>query len=154
MIAVLLGPWAAVIAESVALAVQALFFGDGGILAYSANAFNMAFVMPVVGYAVYRLVAQRLSLTSPRRALAAGLGGYIGLNVAAMCAAIEFGLQAVVTARILVANFDGLLSGLDCSCLFYASHFAITVSPASAGAIGFFSKFVFKKRGACNKKCS
>jgi len=46
-----------------------------------------------VGYAVYRLVVQHLSLTSPRRALAAGLGGYIGLNVAAMCAAIEFGLQ-------------------------------------------------------------
>jgi len=93
LIAVLLGPWAAVIAVSVALAVQALFFGDGGVLAYSANAFNMAFVMPMVGYAVYCLISQRLALTSPRRALAAGLGGYIGLNVAAMCAATEFGLQ-------------------------------------------------------------
>jgi cobalt/nickel transport system permease protein len=96
LIAVLLGPWAAVVAVSVALAVQALFFGDGGVLAFGANAFNMAFVMPVVGYAVYRLVARRLPLTSPRRALVAGLGGYLGLNAAAMCAAVEFGLQPVL----------------------------------------------------------
>src|SRR3954463_3499163 len=65
LIAILLGPWAAVVAVSVALAIQALFFGDGGVLSFGANAFNMAFVMPVVGYAVYRLVARRLSLTSP-----------------------------------------------------------------------------------------
>lgn len=93
LIAVLLGPWAAVIAVSVALAVQALFFGDGGVLAYGANTFNMAFVAPMVGYTVYRLVAHRLPLTSPKRALAAGLGGYVGLNAAALCAAIEFGVQ-------------------------------------------------------------
>ncbi|MGZ7085379.1 MAG: cobalt transporter CbiM [Ilumatobacteraceae bacterium] len=96
LVAVLLGPWAAVIAVSIALLIQALFFGDGGVLAYGANCFNMALVMPVVGYAVYRAVARRVSLTSPRRAVAAGLGGYIGLNVAALCAAIEFGLQPVL----------------------------------------------------------
>jgi cobalt/nickel transport system permease protein len=96
LIAVLLGPWAAVIAVSIALLIQALFFGDGGVLAYGANCFNMAFVMPVVGYAVYKLAARGVSLTSPRRAAAAGLGGYVGLNAAALCAAIEFGLQPVL----------------------------------------------------------
>src|SRR5437764_11560169 len=54
LVAVLLGPEAAVIAVSIALAIQALFFGDGGVLAYGANTFNMALVMPVIGYAVYR----------------------------------------------------------------------------------------------------
>ena len=93
IIAILLGPWAAVIAVSVALAIQALFFGDGGVLAYGANCFNMAFVMPFVGYGVYRALTRNVSLTSPRRALAGGLGGYVGLNVAALCAAIEFGIQ-------------------------------------------------------------
>ena len=57
LIAVLLGPWAAVIAVSIALLIQALFFGDGGVLAYGANVFNMAIVMPFVGYA--RLPAPR-----------------------------------------------------------------------------------------------
>jgi cobalt/nickel transport system permease protein len=93
LVAVILGPWAAVIAVSIALLVQALFFGDGGVLAFAANAFNMAVVMPCTGYAVYRLISRGTALTSPRRALAAGLAGYVGLNVAALFAAIEFGLQ-------------------------------------------------------------
>src|SRR5215472_17822708 len=52
LIAIVLGPWAAVVAVSIALLIQALFFGDGGVLAYGANTFNMAFVMPFVGYFV------------------------------------------------------------------------------------------------------
>src|SRR5215467_13628910 len=67
LVAVLLGPWAAVIAVSIALLIQALFFGDGGMLSYGANVVNMAIVMPFVGYGVYRLVARRTSLTSPKR---------------------------------------------------------------------------------------
>jgi cobalt/nickel transport system permease protein len=99
LVAVLLGPWAAVIAVSIALAIQALFFGDGGVLAFGANCFNMAFVMPMAGYAVYRVVAGRAALTAPRRAIAAGIGGYVGLNVAALCAAIEFGVQPALFHR-------------------------------------------------------
>jgi cobalt/nickel transport system permease protein len=93
LVAVLLGPWAAVVAVSVALLIQALFFGDGGVLAYGANCLNMAIVMPFVGYAVYRAIARRTGLTSPGRALAAGIGAYVGLNAAALCAGIEFGIQ-------------------------------------------------------------
>ena len=78
LVAVLLGPWAAVIAVSIALLIQALFFGDGGVLAYGANGVNMAVVMPFVGYGVYRVLARRTSLTSPKRALAAGVGAYVG----------------------------------------------------------------------------
>jgi cobalt/nickel transport system permease protein len=94
LIAVLLGPWAAVVAVSVALLIQALFFGDGGVLAYGANAFNMAFVMPFVGYGVYRALVHRNSaLTGPHRPLGAAVGAYVGLNTAALLTAIEFGLQ-------------------------------------------------------------
>jgi cobalt/nickel transport system permease protein len=93
LIAVLLGPWAAVIAVSVALLIQALFFGDGGVLAYGANAFNMAFVMPMAGYGVYRLLAGRAAITARRRAVAAGVAAFVGINLAALFAAVEFGLQ-------------------------------------------------------------
>jgi len=96
LIAVLLGPWAATVCVSVALVIQALFFGDGGVLALGVNTFNMALVMPFTGYAVYRLVARGSSLTARRRALAAGVGGYVGLNLAALCAATELGLQPVL----------------------------------------------------------
>jgi cobalt/nickel transport system permease protein len=93
LIAVVLGPWAAVVAVSIALLIQAVFFGDGGVLTYGANTFNMAFVMPMVGYAVYWMLSRNLALTSPRRALAAGIGSYVGLNAAALCCAVELGIQ-------------------------------------------------------------
>src|SRR5690349_21372365 len=93
LIAILLGPWAACIAVSIALLIQALFFGDGGILAYPANAFNMAVVLPFVAYGVYRLLTRNAALTSGRRVWAGAVGAYVGLNASALVAAIEFGVQ-------------------------------------------------------------
>ena len=83
-VAILLGPWAACIAITVALVVQALLFGDGGITAIGANCFNMAFVLPFVGYYVYRLISAGSKIGSNRRVIAAGIGAYIGINVAAL----------------------------------------------------------------------
>jgi cobalt/nickel transport system permease protein len=93
IIAIVLGPWAAVIAVSVALLFQALLFGDGGVLAYGANVVNMAVIMPFVGYGLYKLIAGRSPLTSGRRIAAAAIAGYVGINAAALAAAVEFGIQ-------------------------------------------------------------
>src|SRR4030042_4235169 len=56
IIAILLGPWTAVIAVSVSLIIQAIVFGDGGIPAIGANCFNMAVGMPFVSIWVFRLI--------------------------------------------------------------------------------------------------
>ena len=96
LIALLLGPWAAVLAVTVVLAVQAFLFGDGGILALGANCFTMAFVMPLVGYGVYRLAALKAAPGSGRSLFAAGLAGYVGLNAAALVTAVLFGLQPLL----------------------------------------------------------
>jgi len=93
LVAILLGPWAACIAITVALVIQALLFGDGGITAIGANCFNMAFVLPFVGYYVYRLISAGSQIGSNRRVIAAGIAAYLGINIAALCAGIEFGLQ-------------------------------------------------------------
>ncbi len=100
LIALLFGPEAACIAVSVALLIQALLFGDGGVLAFGANCFNMAFVLPFVGYLVYKLVLklaggqEKAGLGA--RLAAAAVGSYAGLNVAALCCAVEFGLQPML----------------------------------------------------------
>ena len=91
--AIVLGPWASILAISIALLIQAVFFSDGGISSYGANCFNMAIVGSLVAYAVYKLISGRSSLQSPRRVVAAGLAGYLAINVSALCAAIEFGIQ-------------------------------------------------------------
>jgi cobalt/nickel transport system permease protein len=92
--AIALGPWAAMLAISVALLIQALFFGDGGVLALGANCFNLAVVGSLVSYGVYRLAAGAAPLTSPRRVIAAALAGYAAINAAALLTAIELGVQA------------------------------------------------------------
>ncbi len=94
--AILLGPWAACIAVSVALVIQALLFGDGGVTAIGANCFNMAFVEVFAGYYLYKLISGSSAAVSPRRVIAAGLAGYVGLNIAALSAAVMFGIQPML----------------------------------------------------------
>ncbi|MCL5105453.1 MAG: cobalt transporter CbiM [Armatimonadetes bacterium] len=96
LIAILLGPWAAMVAVSLALIVQALLFGDGGITAIGANCFNMAVVMPFVGWGVYRLIVGSAPITSRLHQIAGAIGGYIGLNAAALSAGIMFGIQPLL----------------------------------------------------------
>lgn len=96
LIAILLGPWAAMVAVSLALIVQALIFGDGGITAIGANCFNMAVVMPFVGWGVYRLIAGSAPVNSKRHSIGAAIAGYVGLNAAAVTTAIMFGIQPLI----------------------------------------------------------
>jgi len=97
IIAILLGPWAAVLAVSVVLIIQALVFGDGGITAIGANCFNMAVVMPFVSYWVFKLVKGNAK-GGVRFYVAAFLAGYLGLSVAAILTGFEFGIQPMIAS--------------------------------------------------------
>lgn len=109
LIAILLGPWAAMVAVSLALIVQALLFGDGGITAIGANCFNMAVVMPFVGWGIYRLIAGSAPVQSARHWIGGAVAGYLGLSVAAMVTGFEVGLQPLLAhdaaGRALYAPF-------------------------------------------------
>lgn len=94
LIAILLGPWAAIIAVSIALIIQAIVFGDGGITAIGANCFNIAFAEVLVGYGIYRLISGSKLLTP--HLVGAGIGAYIGINLAALLTAIELGIQPLL----------------------------------------------------------
>jgi cobalt/nickel transport system permease protein len=94
--AIVLGPWGSILAISVALVIQAIFFGDGGVTAIGANCFNMAIVGSLVAYAVYRLIAGRTPIESPRRVIAAAAAGYCAINASALMAALEFGIQPML----------------------------------------------------------
>src|SRR5712671_7362491 len=87
--AIVLGPWAAILAISIALIIQALLFGDGGITAIGANCFNMAILGSLVAYGTYKVLSGRAPLESPRRVLAAAIAGYAAINFSALATAIE-----------------------------------------------------------------
>jgi len=91
--AIILGPEIATIVVSIALIIQAFFFGDGGITALGANCFNMAVVVPYIAYAIYRAFSRDQPLNSARRPVGAALGGWTGMTVAAFFAGVEFGIQ-------------------------------------------------------------
>jgi cobalt/nickel transport system permease protein len=92
LLAIAIGPWAAGISITIALAIQALVFGDGGILALGANCFNMAFLAPFAGYFIYKAVSG-LKVPKP---FSAAIGAYVGINIAAFAASVEFGLQPLL----------------------------------------------------------
>jgi cobalt/nickel transport system permease protein len=94
LIAIAVGPWGAMLAISIALAIQALIFGDGGITAFGANCLNIAFVMPFVGFYTYRLLSRLAS--EKWQAMAAGIGGWAGLSAASLTTAVMFGLQPLL----------------------------------------------------------
>jgi cobalt/nickel transport system permease protein len=96
IIAIVLGPWAAVITISVALVLQALMFGDGGITAIAANCFNMGVVMPFVAYYAYKLISGNSEITSSKRVLASAVAGWLSLTIAAFCTGVEFGIQPIL----------------------------------------------------------
>jgi len=57
---ILLGPWAAIVALTCVISVQALIFQDGGLLALGANIFNMGIIGVAVSFMAYRTI-QRLA---------------------------------------------------------------------------------------------
>jgi len=94
--AIVLGPEVATVAVSIALIIQALFFGDGGVLTLGANCFNMAVVGPYAAAAVYQACTKGMKAGSSRRLIGAALGGWLGLTLGAFFAAVEFGLQPLL----------------------------------------------------------
>jgi len=95
LIAILLGPYTAMIAISLALLVQSILFGDGGITTFGANCLSMAIVMPFLGYSLYHLLAGDGS-SRKRNLIAAFIGSYAGINFAALTVAILLGIQPII----------------------------------------------------------
>lgn len=114
------------------LAIQALFFGDGGILAFGANAFNMAFVIPITAHFIYRFIKGNKE-SGKRDFVAAFASGYISINIAAVCAALEFGIQP-----LLFKDSSGM--PMYCPYSFKVALLAMTIPHLTV--IGFIEGFV------------
>ncbi len=97
VIALILGPWAALVSVSIALIIQALIFGDGGITALGANCINMAVIIPFVSFYIFKWANGR-SLNNKRIFWSAFLSGYAGINISALTAAFLFGIQPLIAA--------------------------------------------------------
>ena len=90
LLGVTLGPSAAAVVMTAILAIQALIFQDGGLLALGANVVNMAIVGVLAGYLPYHYWGR-----SGARKFALFLGGVLSVFAAALLAMAELLLSGV-----------------------------------------------------------
>lgn len=142
LIAILIGPWPATIAVSVALVMQAVLFGDGGITAIGANCFNIAFAQSFAGWGIYKLLSAG-EASSKRKLFSSALGGYIGLNAAAFLTAVELGIQPIMhtapDGRPLYSPFP-LSITVPAVMVEHVALFGILEAVVTAGALSYLMK--------------
>ncbi len=97
LLAVLLGPYAGFLAMASILLVQAMFFADGGLLAYGCNLFNLGFFTCYLAYPyIYKPISES-TIFSPRlrQITAIMLSTVIGLQLGALSVVIQTTLSGL-----------------------------------------------------------
>ena len=122
LLAITLGPAAAGVVMTAILAVQALVFQDGGILALGANVFNMALAGVLAGYAPFYF----LGAGSWRRP-AIFLGGLLSVMVSALLAMAQLLLSGV--------QISGAVLGLSLGVFLISGVLEGAITLAVAGAL-------------------
>ena len=108
LVAVLLGPSAAVLAMTAVLVVQCFMFADGGVTALGANVFNMAIVAPGVGYAIYALMRRMAGDSLRARLLATAFAAWCSTVVAAVVCAGQLALAGTVAWNVAFPAMAGI----------------------------------------------
>ncbi|HJJ98812.1 MAG TPA: cobalt transporter CbiM, partial [Methanocorpusculum sp.] len=94
--AIVLGsPFAAVFVLAIVLVIQALIFGDGGVLALGTNIINMGVVAGFVGF--YSFVTLKKKLGVP---VSAAVAGWLACVIAASVCAIEIAIVGAVPLHV------------------------------------------------------
>lgn len=97
--AITLGPFSGTIVISVVLAVQSIFFGDGGIMALGANILNMAVIGTFASYYIYHILNKKLAFN-----ISVALASFASVLFAASACAFEIALSGTAElSRILPA---------------------------------------------------
>lgn len=99
LLAALLGPSPAFIVMAGVLLIQALFFADGGLLAWGCNLFNMAFFGCFLAYPyLFRPIAGK-TLSRPRILAASLVASIVSLELGAFAVTLETLLSALRSCR-------------------------------------------------------
>ena len=105
LVAIILGPWASIIVIFLILVIQSLF-GDGGITAIGANAFNMGIIGGVVGFFIVIGIVRLLNYTSLKKevkvTIGTAIGSYIAILLASFVCGIELGISGVIPFEIAI----------------------------------------------------
>ena len=130
--AILIGPWAAMLAMTVVLAVQALVFADGGLTALGLNILNMGVITVLVGYLVFTLAMRLLPKNRVGILTAVALAAFISVPASSTGFVVEYAIGgtasfelrdvffAVTGVHLLIGLGEALISVLVVSAVLAA----------------------------------
>ncbi|MFR1708239.1 MAG: energy-coupling factor ABC transporter permease [Clostridium sp.] len=89
LLAILLGPYEGFLAMASILLIQALFFGDGGLLAYGCNVFNLGFYTCFIAYPlIYKRIINK-DITPKKIFVASMASTFVGLQIGAFSVVLQ-----------------------------------------------------------------
>ncbi len=103
--AIMLGPWAGILVMTAVIAIQALLFQDGGLLALGANIFNMGILTAFIGYGLYRAFAGRNRRV---RLLTAGVAAWLSVMAAAFLTSVQLWLSGTAVLSVVLPAMLGV----------------------------------------------
>lgn len=103
-LSLILGPYLGFISMSVILAIQSLFFADGGVIALGANVFNMGVVGGFLSYSVFNFLNKNIAFFSTRLGflIISTLTGYFSVVAASLACGLELAFSGVAPAAGVV----------------------------------------------------
>ena len=124
---VLVGPYAATLAITIVLLLQALLFADGGLSALGLSVFNMSIIAVWVSYAIFLALKKILPKTKSSTTAAAGVAALISVPAAAAGFVLQYAiganatfsvgtvLNAMVGTHILIGIGEAIITALTVS---------------------------------------
>lgn len=103
--AIVLGPWAGILVMTTVIAVQALVFQDGGLVVMGANIFNMGVLTALIGYGLYRGVANR---SRGARLAVTGVAAWLSVVASALVTSFQLWLSGTTALRIVFPAMLGV----------------------------------------------
>ena len=104
--AILIGPWAGVLAVTVVLFVQALFFADGGLIALGLNVINLSVIATLGSWYIFKLLQKIFPKNRIGFLTVTAIAAYISVPLSAVGFSIQFaigGTAAIELSKVLIA---------------------------------------------------
>jgi len=108
LVAILLGPWAAVLVMTCVIAAQGLLFQDGGLLAMGFNIFNMGIAPVFIGYTAFIWIGRGFGHSARGRWIGAAMGAWLGVEAAALATALQLAVSGTSPLPIALPAMVGV----------------------------------------------
>jgi cobalt/nickel transport system permease protein len=106
--AIIMGPWAAVLIMTSVIALQAILFQDGGLLALGFNVVNMGVLTAFTGYVTYQLIRRVMGEGRTSVLVAGAVGAWLSVVVGAIATAIQLSISGTTPLGVALPAMAGV----------------------------------------------